>query len=282
MRVLVTGAGGQLGHDVVLTCAAAGDELTAPPEAELDVTDRDQILGAMAHVRPDLVVHCGAYTAVDACEGDPERAWAVNAIGTRHVADACARSGAFLVHVSTDYVFDGEQHEPYVEWDRPNPQSVYGRSKLGSEQEVQALLPGAAIVRTSWMSGAHGVNVVATVLRLLATDRQREFAFVDDQRGCPTFTADLAPTLRAIGAAHRPGTFHITNQGATTWYGLVGEVLACAGASPDQVHPAPPSSTLPVRRPVPSTPCSTTPPCGCRAFPFSPTTPSPWPGSSRS
>lgn len=237
MRVLVTGAGGQLGHDVVATCTAVGDELIAPAEAALDVTDRDQVLGTIAHVRPDLVVHCGAFTAVDACESDPDRAWSVNAMGTRHVADGCARSGAFLVHVSTDYVFDGEQHEPYVEWDRPNPRSVYGRSKLGAEQEVQALLPGAAIVRTSWVAGAHGTNVVATVLRLLATDPGREFAFVDDQRGCPTFTADLAPALRAIGAARRPGTFHITNQGATTWYGLVGEILTCAGASPDQARP---------------------------------------------
>lgn len=237
MRVLVTGGGGQLGRDVVLTCTAAGDEVTAPAEAALDVTDRDQVLGALAHLRPDLVVHCGAFTLVDACEGDPDRAWMVNAIGTRHVADGCARSGAFLVHLSTDYVFDGVQPEPYVEWDRPNPQSVYGRSKLGAEHEVRTLLPGAAIVRTSWMSGAHGANVVATVLGLLATDPRRQFRFVDDQRGCPTFTADLAPALRTIGAARRPGIFHITNQGATTWYRLVGEVLARAGASPDQVTP---------------------------------------------
>ncbi len=119
MRVLVTGAGGQLGSEVVDLCTAAGDEVVPCDRAALDVTDRDQVLGALAHVRPDLVVHCAAYTDVDACEGAPDRAWAVNAVGSRHVADGCARVGAFLVHVSTDYVFDGDRGG-YTEDDVPD------------------------------------------------------------------------------------------------------------------------------------------------------------------
>jgi dTDP-4-dehydrorhamnose reductase len=237
VKVLVTGAGGQVGSELVRVCAQAGDDVVAADRARLDVGDRDAVLGAVLSARPDVVVHCGAWTAVDDCEGDPDRAWRDNALACRWVAEACRRSGAHLVHVSTDYVFSGDKLDPYVEWDAPGPRSAYGRSKLAGEEEIRAGLPGAAIARTSWVCGAGGRNVVRTVLELLAKDPSRELAFVDDQRGCPSFTDDLAPALRRLAASRLPGTFHVTNSGPTTWFGFVEAVLEAAGRDPGHVRP---------------------------------------------
>jgi dTDP-4-dehydrorhamnose reductase len=186
---------------------------------------------AIGSARPDVVVNAGAWTAVDDCEADPDRAWRINALGVRWVAEATRRAGAHLVHVSTDYVFDGTKAAPYVEWDAPNPMSAYGRSKLGGEQEVD---PTATVVRTAWVCGEHGHNMVKTVLAL--ADRP-ELAFVDDQRGCPTFTADLAPAVRRLAVARLPGTFHVTNQGETSWYGFVRDILEAVGEDPGRVRP---------------------------------------------
>jgi dTDP-4-dehydrorhamnose reductase len=234
VRVLITGAGGQLGRDLQLHCEAMGDEVVAGTHATLDVGDRDAVFQAITSVRPDAVLHAGAYTAVDACETEVETAFRVNALGTRWVADASRRVGAYLSYVSTDYVFDGTKEEPYVEWDRPNPQSVYGRSKWGGEAEVAAHAPGASVVRTSWVCGEHGNNMVKTVLRL--ADRP-ELAFVDDQRGHPSFTADLAVGIRRLAAARIPGLFHMTNQGDVSWYEFVRAVLESAGHDPAKVRP---------------------------------------------
>jgi dTDP-4-dehydrorhamnose reductase len=234
MRVLISGAGGQLGTDLVRTCTEAGDVVVACTSSQLDLTDRDSVYGAITATQPDAVIHAGAWTAVDACEGDPERAFLTNALGTGWVADAARRVGAHLVAVSTDYVFDGTKPSPYQEWDAPNPQSVYGRSKLAGEQAVAAQCPGAAIVRTAWVCGAHGHNMVKTVLGLL--DRP-ELAFVDDQRGCPSFTADLAPAIRRLAADRRAGIHHVTNQGDTTWYGFVRDIVELAGHDPAKVRP---------------------------------------------
>ena len=234
MRVLITGAGGQLGRDLHLHCEAEGDEVIAGTHGALDVGDRDAVYQAITSLRPDVVLHAGAYTAVDACESDTDTAFRVNALGTRWVADASRRVGAWLCYVSTDYVFDGSQEEPYVEWDRPNPRSMYGRSKLGGEHEVAAHAPGAAVVRTSWVCGEHGNNMVKTVLRL--ADRP-ELAFVDDQRGQPSFTADLAVGIRRLAAARMPGVFHMTNQGEVSWYEFVRAMLESAGHDPAKVRP---------------------------------------------
>ena len=191
LRVLVTGGNGQLGRDLrdVLAGAEpdgglAADRLDGTPFATvehgdfevlstdidtLDLVDRTAVRDAVDGFRPGLVLHCGAYTAVDACESDPDTAFAVNAMGTRHVAEAAASVGAHLVYVSTDYVFDGTADRPYVEWDAPGPRSVYGRSKLGGEQDVRAISGGSGtIVRTAWVSGAHGANMVKTVQRVAA------------------------------------------------------------------------------------------------------------------
>jgi dTDP-4-dehydrorhamnose reductase len=234
VKVLITGAGGQLGQDLVDTCRRAGDDVIAADHGALDVGERDQVLGAVTTLQPEGIVHAGAWTAVDACESDPARAFRANALGCRHVAEGARRVGAALVAVSTDYVFDGAKAGAYHEWDRTNPQSVYGASKLAGEQEVLHGCPGAAVVRTSWLCGAHGPNVVKTVLRL-ARDPDRRLGFVDDQRGSPTFTADLAPLLRRLVVARLPGVFHATNTGETTWFGFVQAVLRAAGHDPERV-----------------------------------------------
>src|SRR6266700_1123002 len=191
MRVLVTGAGGQIGREVVDTFA--GHDVVAAYHATLDVADRDAVLQAITSATPDAVVHTGAWTAVDACESDPDHAFRTNALGTRYVMDAARRVGALVCYLSTDYVFDGTKPQPYVEWDQPNPVSVYGRSKLGGERELD---PGSIIVRTSWVCGLHGHNMVKTVLRLAS--EHDELSFVDDQRGHPSFADDLAPTIRRL------------------------------------------------------------------------------------
>lgn len=233
MRVLVTGAGGQLGVDVVHHCRSVGDEVIALDRSDLDVTDPAAVASAVAAARPDAVVNAAAYTAVDACESNVELAHLVNATAVGHLADACAASGAHLVHVSTDYVFDGNLDRPYREDDEPNPQSVYGQSKLAGERLAG---PDASIARTSWVCGEHGDNMVKLVLRL-AADPDRQLAFVDDQRGCPTFTADLAPALRRLALDRRSGTFHLTNAGPVSWYEFVRDILAAAGHDPSRVRP---------------------------------------------
>ena len=234
MKVLITGAGGQLGRDLQIHCEAEGDDVVAATHATLDIADRDAIYQAITGLRPDVVLHAAAYTKVDAAEDDPDTAYRVNSLACRWVADACRRVDAQLVAVSTDYVFDGTKDDPYVEWDRPNPQSVYGRSKWGGEHEIAVHAPGAAIARVSWVCGEYGNNMVKTVLKLA---ERPELAFVDDQRGQPTFTADLAVGMRRLAAARLPGLFHMTNQGAVSWYEFVAAVLESAGHDPAKVRP---------------------------------------------
>jgi dTDP-4-dehydrorhamnose reductase len=246
VRILVTGAAGQLGTDVArLAADEPHHDVVAAGRAQLDVGDRDAVLGLLTGLRPDLVVHAAGWTAVDDCEADPDRAWRVNTLGCRHVAEGARAAGAHLVSVSTDYVFDGDSARPYTEWDQPNPRSVYGRSKLAGEAEVLGLLPGAAIIRTSWLGGPHGANMVKTVLRLAAGDRP--LRFVDDQRGCPTFTGDLAGMILRLGLGRRPGIFHVTNQGPTTWYQFARDVVAAAGLDPAMVEPVATADLSPPR-----------------------------------
>ena len=250
-RVLVTGSGGQLGHDLVAGLsgevpdgALKGDartgrlgdrpavDVVSAPRQVLDVTSREEVLAAISALRPLVVIHAAAFTNVDGCEQDPDRAFAVNALGTRHVAEAARRYGAHLVVVSTDYVFDGTASRPYVEWDQTRPLSVYGLSKLGTELEAGE---EATIVRTSWVSGAHGKNMVQTALGL--SDSEGPLRFVDDQRGRPTFTADLAGAILVLADSRLSGVFHVTNDGEATWYDLVRAVLTACGGDPGRVEP---------------------------------------------
>jgi dTDP-4-dehydrorhamnose reductase len=239
-RVLVTGAGGQIGREVVQ--AFAGDDVIAADHATLDVSDREAVLQAITSTTPDTVVHAGAWTAVDACEGDPDRAFRVNAIGSRNIAEAARRVDAWLCYLSTDYVFDGTKPEPYHEWDTPNPVSVYGRSKLGGEREIG---PDSTIVRTSWVCGLHGNNMVKAILRL--AQEHEKLTFVDDQRGKPSFADDLAPMIRRLVVDRRPGVFHVTNQGAVSWFEFARTVLEVADLDPGRVRPIPTADLHPPR-----------------------------------
>ena len=230
LRVLVTGAGGQLGHDVA--AAFEGHDVAALDRKRLDVADREAVLQACGAFRPDVIVHAAAWTDVDACEGDPVEAQRVNGFGTRNVVEGARLVAARVCYVSTDYVFDGASELPYTEWDEPRPLSAYGRSKLAGERELD---PGSLVVRTSWLSGGGGRNIVKTVLRL---DAERdELAFVDDQRGCPSFTSDVAIMIRRLVVERRSGTFHVTNQGVATWYQFARDVLIAAGRDPQKVRP---------------------------------------------
>jgi dTDP-4-dehydrorhamnose reductase len=242
MRVLVTGASGQLGIEVVAVCSSAGDDVVATDVAELDVTSRSAVAAAVTAARPDAVIHCAAWTAVDDCEGDPDKAFAINADAVRWMREASEVVGAHLLTISTDYVFDGTLDRPYHERDTPNPVSVYGRTKLAGEH---AAGPDATVVRTSWICGEHGSNMVRTVLRLAA--ECDTLAFVDDQRGCPTFAADLAPMLRRLAVERRTGLHHVTNQGPVTWYEFARSIVAAIGKDPAMVRPISTAELVPPR-----------------------------------
>jgi len=236
MKILVTGAGGQLARDVVADSTAAGHEVVGLVRADFDIAV-DDATAVLEGVRPDVVVNGAAYTAVDAAESDADTAALVNDAGVRRLARACAATGAHLVHVSTDYVFDGTLHRPYVESDPTNPQSVYGRTKLAGEvAATEELGDDVTIVRTSWVCGEHGGNMVGLVLRL-AADPDRSLAFVDDQIGHPTFTTDLAVVLRHLSVERPGGVFHLTNRRAVSWYEFVREILVAGGHDPNRVRP---------------------------------------------
>ncbi|HEY8453326.1 MAG: dTDP-4-dehydrorhamnose reductase [Micromonosporaceae bacterium] len=237
-RWLVTGAAGMLGRDLV-TVAGGYGEVTAATRADLDITDRAALADAVrSH---DVVVNAAAWTGVDDAETDEAAATAVNGHAVADLARACAATGARLIQISTDYVFDGRRRTPYPENARPRPLNAYGRSKLVGERAVMRLLPRTGyVVRTAWLYGAHGDNFVATMRRLALQGGTAEV--VDDQHGQPTWTRMLAAQVVALGeAAVRgdapAGVYHGTASGSTTWYGLAREVFALVGADPDRVRP---------------------------------------------
>ncbi|MBU6202287.1 MAG: dTDP-4-dehydrorhamnose reductase [Acidobacteria bacterium] len=242
MRILVTGAAGQLGTDLVAAAGAAGHDVVGTSHAELDVTDAAAVARAVANLAPEVVVHAAAWTAVDACEGDPQRAMDVNGAGTEHVVRAARAVGARVAYVSTDYVFDGTKAEPYVEDDEPNPVSAYGRSKLAGER---ALGTDDLAVRISWVCGPTGANMARTILRLLVSNPV--LSFVDDQVGCPTITSDVAPLIVRLAADGRTGAWHATNQGAVSWWQFARDVAECAGEDPDRVRPIATADLVPPR-----------------------------------
>ncbi|MFQ5524308.1 MAG: dTDP-4-dehydrorhamnose reductase [Acidimicrobiia bacterium] len=229
--IAVLGAGGQLGSAFCRLLGAAAHPVT---RAELDLTDLAAIQPWMEARRPEVVVNCAAYTAVDAAEEDEATARRVNADAVGVLAEAARDSGARLVTFSTDYVFDGTKPEPYVESDPPHPMSAYGRTKAEGERLALEANPEALVVRTSWvLSGTHP-NFAATMLRLI---RQGPVQVVNDQRGRPTIVDDLAPATLACVEAGAYGIVHLTNQGETTWYGLACEIAQIAGLDPDRVSP---------------------------------------------
>ena len=236
MRVLVTGANGQLGSELVaLYAARSGDEVLGVDLPDVDITSAASVGDVFARFAPDVVINCAAWTAVDAAEENEAGALAVNGEGPRVLARACRDAGAWLVQISTDYVFSGDAASPYAENATPDPRSVYGRTKLVGELAVQEELPDAHyIVRTAWLYGHEGNNFVKTMLRL---ESEREtIDVVDDQVGQPTYAADLAAQIVALFDA-RPaaGTFHGTNSGDVSWHGFTQEIFRLIGADPARV-----------------------------------------------
>lgn len=236
VTVLLTGAGGQLGTDIVKANARRDDiELHAFDRAGLDITDGAAVLDAISTTKPDVIIHGAAYTAVDDCESNEQLAFDINGAGTSNIVSGAASVGARVIYVSTDYVFDGSKPEPYIESDEPNPASVYGRSKLAGENAVRELDENGLVVRTSWVCGANGSNMVKTILR--AAENHPMLTFVDDQVGKPTFTTDLADTLLTLATRSDSGTMHVTNEGAVSWFEFCQDVLELAGLGRDRVQP---------------------------------------------
>jgi len=251
VRVLLTGAGGQVGRDLTLVLAGtvppagaatalmgaapveAGEfDVVALDRAGLDVTDEAQVHRVLVAQRPDVVVHLAAYTAVDRAEADPKGARAVNELGTRHVADAATELGAHLIYVSTDYVFSGTFGRPLVESDPTDPRSVYGATKLAGEQ---ACPPSASIVRTSWVAGLWNRTVITLAVESAAVDRP--LRFVADQIGSPTASADLAAGLVTFLRQQPAGVFHVAGSGGASWAEVIGFAYEAAGGPPGQVSP---------------------------------------------
>ncbi|MDX6209098.1 MAG: dTDP-4-dehydrorhamnose reductase [Frankiales bacterium] len=234
-RWLVTGAGGQLGSDLVAVLTAAGDEVVGLTRADLDISDERSVRAAVDRVWPDVVINAAAYTAVDAAETDEDEAYRVNATGPGVLATATS-GRARLLHVSTDYVFDGQGSAPYAEGDPTEPRSAYGRTKLAGERAALGVHPDAYVVRTAWVYGAGGGNFVKTMAALEA--KHDTISVVDDQRGSPTWSRDLAYGLVALGrSAAAPGVYHCTNGGEATWYDLARAVFEELGADPGRVQP---------------------------------------------
>ena len=249
MRVLVMGADGQLGSEFVLLLRErAQDVVLGVDLPSLDITSPSSVEPVLTAFRPDVVVNCAAWTAVDLAEEREADAFTVNAEGPRVLAEGCGAHGAWLVHLSTDYVFSGEATAPYAEDDKPDPRSAYGRTKLAGELAVRQCLPDSSyLVRTAWLYGVRGSNFVKTMLRM---ESEREtVSVVDDQRGQPTYARDLArQILLLLDARPAAGIFHATNSGEVSWYEFTRAIFESIGADPDRVLPTD-SSTF--SRPAP-------------------------------
>jgi dTDP-4-dehydrorhamnose reductase len=244
---LVVGSKGMLGTDLVKLLQERGLQTVALDIDEIDIRMADSVMDAFAEYRPGVVFNVAAYTDVDGCESSPEEAFNINAQGPRNLAVASLNAGSFLVHLSTDYVFDGSKGAPYVEEDPINPLGAYGRSKAEGERYVRELLPERhCIVRTQWLFGLHGKNFVEAILsQAQKTDKLR---VVSDQRGSPTYAPDLATALVRVCELGSRGTLHVTNSGEATWYEFARTILDLAGLGSVRVEPI---TTEELGRPAP-------------------------------
>jgi dTDP-4-dehydrorhamnose reductase len=225
MRVLVLGAGGQLGRELI-GIRSDTREIIGLGQADCDITEPANVARALEERRPDAVINCAAWTQVDAAESQADAAFRVNADGPRVLATACRDAGVRLLHISTDYVFDGTATTPIDESAPTNPLGVYGQSKLAGEQAIRELCPDHQIVRTSWLYGQDGPNFVLTMLRLGA--ERDELRVVADQRGAPTWTGHLAPAVLQLAELRTPGTYHLSNSGETTWADFAATIMRLA------------------------------------------------------
>lgn len=226
MKVLVTGSNGQLGYDVVQELQKRNIDCYGATRQDFDFTDFNAAESFIVNYLPDVVIHCGAYTAVDKAEDEPEQCFLVNATGTENIAKICKAINAKMIYISTDYVFDGEKDTPYEVDDKPNPINVYGKSKLAGEQSVQRLLEKYFIVRISWVFGEHGNNFVKVMLRL--GKERKEISVVADQVGSPTYTKALAVLLCDMVQTDKYGIYHATNEGYCSWAEFAEEIFKAA------------------------------------------------------
>lgn len=227
MKVLVTGANGQLGQDVVQIFNLLGHEVYGLSREKLDITDQELCNSVILDLQPDAVIHCAAYTAVDAAEMDEDTAYLVNAVGSRNIAVAAQKVGAKVCYISTDYVFNGHSTRAYREYDNTDPQTVYGKSKRAGEQLVQTLSSRHYIVRTSWVYGSHGNNFVKTMLKLGA--EKPSLQVVNDQVGSPTYTIDLAYFLEELIQSECYGIYHVSNTESCSWFEFAQAIFEYAG-----------------------------------------------------
>jgi len=238
VRVLVIGCNGQLGSALMPVLARNRSlAVLGIDYPDIDIADPHSIDLVFGGFDPDFVINCAAYTAVDDAETNEDAAMRINGLGPRYLADECRKSGTWMVHVSTDYVFDGSATSPYAEDETPSPASAYGRTKLAGDQAVQELLPASHyLIRTAWLYGLQGSNFVKTMLRL---EKERDtVSVVTDQVGQPTYAADLATQIGLLLDRHpAPGTYHGTNSGEVSWFEFTREIFRLAGADPDRVLP---------------------------------------------
>ena len=243
MKVLVTGSNGQLGSELLVRYAERFfDTVYAGDLPDLDITSPESVAALFDEITPDVVINCAAWTAVDAAEENERGAYAVNAEGPAVLAVQCARVGARLVHISTDYVFAGDSTKPYQENDHAEPVTAYGRTKLAGEKYVQEILPdNHLIVRTAWLYGINGENFVKTIIRAL--DQRDVLTVVTDQVGQPTYAGDLADAIvDLIDVPGARGIFHATNSGVASWFEFAKQIVAEIGGDPERILPTDSSS----------------------------------------
>ncbi|SHH34104.1 dTDP-4-dehydrorhamnose reductase [Tepidibacter thalassicus] len=214
MKILVTGANGQLGIDVVNNLSEKY-EVIGLDAKDLDITNIDNVINTVKRIRPDIIINSAAYTNVDECEENIDLAYKVNGLGARNLAISSLENNSRILHISTDFVFDGEKNEPYIEFDKPNPLSIYGKSKLVGENFVKDICPRYYILRTAWLYGKNGNNFVKTMLKL--SENNKTLRVVDDQIGTPTYTMDLVKVIEMIIKNDAYGTYHVSNDGSCSW-----------------------------------------------------------------
>jgi dTDP-4-dehydrorhamnose reductase len=251
MKIVVTGASGQLGKDIVTHFLSLGHEVHGFSSKEMDITDLEKVRDQLVRVRPTLIVHSAAFTQVDLAEQEVDKAFLVNGVGSRNVAMIASEIKARLAYISTDYVFDGLAHSPYNEYDLTNPQSVYGKSKLAGENYIRQWVTEHYILRTSWVFGVNGNNFVKTMLKLGVEHNQ--INVVHDQVGSPTYTRDLAAFIAEVTSTEYFGTYHVSNSGICSWYEFAKAIFEVSDNNRIQVNPI---TTSEFPRPAPRPPYS--------------------------
>lgn len=234
MKILVTGARGMLGTDLVIRLSNE-HQVVGVDVDDFDITDVRQVEENVLDIDPELIIHSAAYTNVDGCETNVEQAYRVNAIGSQNVALACQKIDIPMLYIGTDFIFDGHKTTPYLEWDHPNPLSAYGASKYAGEYFVSHLLQKYYIVRIAWLYGEHGNNFVKTILRL-AGERDK-LQVVDDQVGSPTYTKDVARGISELVRSDNYGVYHMVNKGSVSWYGFAKKILELSKVQGVEVEP---------------------------------------------